>query len=468
MSAQIVQARDETAPVDRVPTPPMLFMLGLQHVLVMYIGAIAVPMIIASALKLPKESIAVLINADLFTCGIATILQSGGFWRFGVRMPVMQGVAFSAVPPILVIATSPGLGLTAVIGAVIAGGVLTMLLSPVFGRLVRFFPPIVGGSIVMVVGLSLFPVGVNWIGGGKGAPDFGAPHNLALAAFVFVMIIAINRWLKGFWSNVSVLLALAIGMIVAIPFGMVNFRGVAQAPMLDMIKPFYFGMPVFDPIAVGTIVVVMVIIMIESMGLFIATGDVVGKTLSAREMTNGLRANGLASIVGGIFNGFPYTIYSQNIGLLVVTGVKSRWVAVAAGVILCLLGLLPKLATIVASVPLPALGGAALFMFGVVTATGVKTLARVDFESGRRNLYIIASTLAISLLPTFAPALFQKLPAWIQPILHSSILLACVTSVGLNLLFNGLARSDPHAQRDVEADVDVDTDASPSMELAKH
>lgn len=369
MSAKLDPVRRQAAPVDSVPKAPLLLMLGRQHVLVMYIGAVAVPMIIASALKLPKESVAVLINADLFTCGIATILQSGGIWRFGVRMPVMQGVAFSAVPPILVIATAPGLGLTAVIGAVIAGGVITMLLSPVFGRLVRLFPPIVGGSIVMVVGLSLFPVGVNWIGGGKGSADFGAPQNLALAAFVFV----------------------------------------------------------------------------TTMGLFIATGDVVDKQLTATEMTNGLRANGLASLIGGIFNGFPYTIYSQNIGLLVVTGVKSRWVAVAAGVILCLLGLLPKLATIVASVPLPALGGAALFMFGVVTSTGVKTLARVDFETSRRNLYIVAATLAVSLLPTFSPALFARLPGAIQPILHSSILLACLTSAGLNLLFNGIPRPDSHS-----------------------
>jgi NCS2 family nucleobase:cation symporter-2 len=446
MHARSELRRPEPAPVDQVPKPGLLFMLGFQHVLVMYVGAIAVPMIIASALKLPKEAIAVLINADLFTCGIATILQSGGFWRFGVRMPVMQGVAFSALPPILVIATSPGLGLTAVIGAVIAGGLLTMLISPVFGKLVRYFPPIVGGSIVMVVGLSLFPVGVSWVGGGRGAADFGAPHNLALAAFVFTMILVINRWLKGFWSNISVLLALATGMLVAIPFGMVNFHGVEQAPMVDMVKPFYFGWPVFDPLAIATIVIVMVIIMIESMGLFLATGDVTGKHLTAANMTDGLRANGLASVIGGVFNGFPYTIYSQNIGLVVVTGVKSRWVAVAAGVILCILGLLPKLATIVASVPLPALGGAGLFMFGVVTAAGVRTLARVDFESSRRNVYIVAATLAISLLPTFSPTLFKQLPAWIQPLLHSSILLACLTSVGLNLLFNGIPRGDPHSQ----------------------
>ncbi|MEZ0602506.1 nucleobase:cation symporter-2 family protein [Paraburkholderia sp. IW21] len=458
MPAQHELARPEPAPVDQVPKPSLLFMLGFQHVLVMYVGAIAVPMIIASTLKLPKESIAVLINADLFTCGIATILQSGGFWRFGVRMPVMQGVAFSAIPPILVIATSPGLGLTAVIGAVMAGGMLTMLISPVFGKLVRFFPPIVGGSIVMVVGLSLFPVGVSWIGGGRSAPDFGAPHHLALAAFVFTMILVINRWLKGFWSNVSVLLALAAGMLVAIPFGMVNFHGVEQAPLVDMVKPFYFGWPVFDPMAIATIVVVMVIIMIESMGLFLATSDVVGKPLSAMNMADGLRANGLASVIGGIFNGFPYTIYSQNIGLLVVTGVKSRWVAVGAGVILCLLGLLPKLATVVASVPLPALGGAGIFMFGVVTAAGVRTLAKVDFESGRRNVYIVAATLALSLLPTVAPTIFKALPQWIQPFLHSSILLACVTSVGLNLLFNGIPRADPHSL----------TNEGASMGLAKH
>jgi NCS2 family nucleobase:cation symporter-2 len=233
---------------------------------------------------------------------------------------------------------------------------------------------------------------------------------------------------------------------------------VAEAPLVDMIQPFYFGMPIFDPIAVSTIVVVMVIVMIESMGLFIATGDVVDKKLTSADMTSGLRANGLASIIGGIFNGFPYTIYSHNIGLLVVTGVKSRWVAVAAGAILCLLGLLPKLATIVASVPLPALGGAALFMFGVVTSTGVKTLSRVDFETSRRNVYIVSATLAVSLLPTFAPALFARLPGAIQPILHSSILLACVTSVGLNLLFNGIPTGDPHGHAEQD----------PSLCLAKH
>ncbi|MES2010896.1 nucleobase:cation symporter-2 family protein [Cupriavidus basilensis] len=436
---------DRPAAVDQVPAPGPLVMLGFQHVLVMYVGAIAVPMIIASALKLPKEAVAVLINADLFTCGIATILQAAGFWRFGVRMPVMQGVAFSAIPPILVIATNPALGLPAVIGAVMAGGVITMLLAPVFGKLLRFFPPIVGGSIVMVVGLSLFPVGVNWVGGGRGAPDFGAPHHLALAGFVFALILVINKWLKGFWSNVSVLLALAAGMLVAIPFGMVDFHGVAEAPMVDVIHPFYFGWPVFDVVATLTIVVVMIIIMIESMGLFLAIGDVVNKPLSAGEMTDGLRANGLASVIGGALNGFPYTIYSQNIGLLVVTGVKSRWVVVAAGVILCALGLFPKLATVVASIPLPALGGAGLFMFGVVTSAGVRTLARVDFEGTRHNVYIVAATLAISLLPTFSGTLFNQLPGWLQPIMHSSILLACVMSVALNLLFNGMARADAHA-----------------------
>ena len=427
--------RTAVHPVDQVlPAGPMLA-IGLQHVLVMYAGAIAVPLIIGGALKLPKDQIAFLINADLFACGIATLIQCLGVWKFGIRLPVIMGVTFAAVGPMAAMATS-GVDITGIFGAVIGAGVFTVLVAPHFGKLVRYFPPIVTGTIIAVIGITLLRVGVTWAGGGTGNKNFGAPEYLAIVALVLAVILALNKFARGFVANIAVLLGLAAGFVAAMAAGMVNFSGVADADWFAIVYPFRFGTPTFDASAIVSLCIVMVVVMVESTGMFLALGEICERRIGPAELGRGLATDGLGTIIGGVFNTFPYTSFSQNVGLVGMTGVKSRFVVAVSGAILIAFGLFPKMGAVVASIPQPVLGGAGLCMFGMVAATGIKILARVDYGP-RHNPLIVAVSIALGMIPLVAPTFFDQLPKWLGPITHSGITLAAISAVVLNAFFNG-------------------------------
>ncbi len=422
-------------PVDRMLPLGKLLAFGLQHVLAMYAGAVAVPLIIAGAAQLTKEQTAFLINADLFTCGLATLLQTIGFWKFGIRIPVIQGVTFAAVTPMVMIAKSTGL--PAIYGAVIVAGLVTLLVAPYFSKLLRFFPPVVTGSVITVIGISLLPVGVNWAAGGVGNKNYGSLTYLAVAATVLISILLINKFFKGFIANIAVLLGLVVGLLIAIPLGLVNFAGVSAAPWLGIDTPFYFGWPAFDFGAIVSMILVMLVVMVESTGDFLAIGEIIDKPISEEDLTRGLRADGFATMLGGVLNAFPYTAFAQNVGLVGLTGVKSRWVVAASGGILVLLGLFPKLATIIASLPNAVLGGAGIAMFGIVAASGIRTLSKVNFDKNPQNTLIVAISVGIGLIPLVAPDFFKMLPGWSQTIVHSGITLGSLTAIILNAFFNG-------------------------------
>jgi uric acid transporter len=421
-------------PVDAMLPPWQMFTVALQHVLVMYAGAIAVPLIIGAALKLPKDQIAFLISADLFAVGIATLIQSVGVWKFGIRLPVMMGVTFAAVGPMVAMANA-GTGLPTILGAVMASGLFTVLVAPFFSRMLRFFPPVVTGTIITAIGITLLQVGINWAGGGRGVADFGAPRYLTIAFLVLVSIVLINRFFKGFWSNVSVLLGLIIGFALALPAGMVNISGLSDAPWFAVVYPFAFGPPVFEIGPILSLCLVMLVVMVESTGMFLALGELTDRPVGETDLTRGLRTDGIGTLIGGIFNTFPHTSISQNVGLVGMTGVRSRWVVAVAGVILLALGLLPKLATIVASIPVAVLGGAGIAMFGMVAATGIKILAKVNFEN-RNNLLIVAISLGVSMIPLVAPTFFDQFPHWTAPLTHSGITLGALCAVLLNAVLN--------------------------------
>jgi NCS2 family nucleobase:cation symporter-2 len=433
-------------PVDEVLPPARLTLLGLQHVLVMYAGAVAVPLIIGGALKLPKEQLAQLINADLFACGLATLIQAIGFWRFGIRLPVMMGVTFAAVGPMVVMAGNPELGLLGIYGAVISAGIFGILVAPLISRMLPLFPPVVTGTIITVIGISLMRVGINWAAGGNPTlpgpagpipnPTYGAPLHLGMAAFVLIFILVITRFVKGFLANIAVLTGLVVGTLVAMALGKVNFTGLQEASWVAIVRPFQFGLPKFNLVASLTMCVVMVVVMIESLGMFLALGNLTGRTISQRDLSDGLRVDGLGTLIGGIFNTFPYTSFSQNVGLVGVTGVRSRFVCAAGGVVLLLLGLLPKLAVIVASVPPFVLGGAGIVMFGMVCATGIRILGGVDFQTNRFNLFIVAISIGFGMIPIVADRFFAQMPKALSPFLHSGILLASIVAVLLNMFFN--------------------------------
>ena len=479
-------------PVDeRLPTGK-LAALGLQHVLVMYAGAVAVPLIVGRALKLSPEQVAMLISADLFVCGLVTLIQSWGATQwFGIRLPVMMGVTFAAVAPMVSMANtnSGAAGAQLIFGAIIGAGVISMLLAPVVSRLLRFFPPVVTGTIIAVIGISLMRIGINWIFGnpfGPTAPSIvnpdhvkwladaaaaasapGAilppvPKDLALvaklpnpkyadltgigiAALVLVSILLIAKYARGFIANISVLLGIMVGGVVSTAMGLMNFDKVGKAAWFDVVLPFQFGMPVFDPVLILTMTLVMIVVMIESTGMFLALGEMTDRHVDRAALTRGLRTDGLGTLIGGIFNTFPYTSFSQNVGLVAVTGVKSRFVCVAGGLILIVLGVIPKMAALVESLPTVVLGGAGLVMFGMVAATGIRILGGVDFKHNRFNSLVVAISVGIGMIPLIAPNFKQWMPHDLHPLIESGILLASLSAVLLNLFFNGASDDDSAA-----------------------
>jgi xanthine permease len=443
-------------PVDELFPAPRLTALGLQHVLVMYAGAVAVPLIIGRALKLPPEDVAFLISADLFVCGLATLCQSLGFPGVGIRLPVMMGVTFASVGPMLSMAASPEIGILGIYGSVIAAGVFGIIVAPFVSRLLPLFPPVVTGTIILVIGVSLMRVAINWAGGGPptvtrvvdGAPGafpnpaYGQLLGLGVALFTLAAILALIRWGAGFVANIAVLLGIVAGAVVSALFGLMHFEKVATASWFALITPFHFGMPQFHLVPVVTMCVVMLVVMIESLGMFLALGEMTGRKIDREDLARGLRADGVGTLLGGLFNTFPYTSFSQNVGLVGVTGVKSRWVTVAGGAVMIVLGLLPKIAALVEAIPQPVLGGAGIVMFGMVAATGARILTAVDFRGNRFNLYIVAISIGFGMIPLVSPTFFKNLPDALHPLLESGILLAAIVAVFLNLFFNGLQSAD--------------------------
>ncbi|NPU67156.1 purine permease [Bradyrhizobium sp. 83012] len=451
-------------PVDEMLPVPKLLALGLQHVLVMYAGAVAVPLIIGRALKLPPEDVAFLISADLFACGLATLVQCIGFPGVGIRLPVMMGVTFASVSPMLSMAASPDIGLLGIYGSVIAAGVFGIIVAPFISRLLPLFPPVVTGTIIMIIGISLMRVGINWAGGGlptitkvvdgvPGAfpnPNYGQLQGLGIALFVLLFILGLIKWGTGFLANVSVLLGIVAGAALATVLGVMHFDKVGAAPWGALVIPFKFGVPQFQLVPIVTMCIVMIVVMIESLGMFLALGEMTGKTVDREALSRGLRADGVGTLLGGIFNTFPYTSFSQNVGLVSVTGVRTRWVTITGGGIMLLLGLLPKMAALVEAVPQVVLGGAGLVMFGMVAATGARILANVDFKTNRFNLFIVAISVGFGLIPLVAPRFFHNLPKDLQPLLESGILLCAIVAVLLNAFFNGLG-SGKAAEADAAA-----------------
>ena len=420
--------------VDTILPFSELFPLGLQHVLAMYAGAVAVPLIIGGALGLTPQQVTFLIAADLFTCGLATFLQSFGIGNIlGVKLPVILACSFIAVSPMISIGKE--YGLTTIYGSVIVAGIMLALLAPVFGKVIRIFSPVVTGSLITVVGLSLTSVAFNSAAGGIGSKGFGDPKNIALAAFTLVIILIINKYCKGFIQAIAVLIGLIVGTIAASFMGMVNFSSVSNASWLHLVTPFYFGAPVFKLDAIITMTIVSLITAVEALGVFIAVGDIVGKPTSTKSLVKGIQGEGVAQILGGLFNSFPYSTFSQNVGLLVLSKVRTRFVCVCAGGILVTLGLIPKFAALATTIPAPVLGGATLVMFGMVAVTGMRILSTVDMNNSS-NLLIIATSVALGMGGNIAPTAFAQLPHFLKMILEEGPIAAAVTAIILNIFFN--------------------------------
>jgi xanthine permease len=409
--------------------------LGIQHVLAMYAGAILVPLIVGESLGLTSEQLTYLVAIDIFMCGVATILQLLNNRFFGIGLPVVLGCTFTAVGPMIAIGGE--FGISAIYGAILVSGLVVILISGFFGKLVRFFPPVVTGSVVTIIGVTLIPVAINNMGGGEGASDFGSLANIGLAFGTLTFIVLMYRFSSGFLRSISILVGIVIGTVVASFMGKVSFDAVTEASFFHIVQPFYFGTPTFEWSAILTMILVAIVSLVESTGVYFALGDITERKLKEKDLTKGYRAEGLAIVLGGLFNAFPYTAFSQNVGLIQMTGVKSIRVIMTAGIMLVGLGLVPKIAALTTIIPTAVLGGAMIAMFGMVIAQGIKMLGSV-LTSSPENSMIIACSVGMGLGVTVVPELFAQLPNSLQILTSNGIVAGSVTAIVLNIIFNML------------------------------
>ncbi|MGD8164987.1 nucleobase:cation symporter-2 family protein [Pantoea sp. FN0307] len=415
------------------------FAWGMQHVLTMYGGIIAPPLIIGSAAGLSATDIGLLITAALLVSGVATLLQSLGLPGFGARLPLVQGVSFASVSTLVGIASGSG-GLPVVAGAIIGSALFGLLIAPFFAHVIRFFPPLVTGTVITVIGLSLMPVAARWaMGGNTKAPDWGSPQNIGLAALTLALVLLLSKVARGGLKRLAVLVAMALGTLLAAAVGKADFSRVMSGDLFALPGVLSFGLPQFDLAAILSMVLIVLVLLTETTAGLVAIGEIVGTPVDEKRIVRGLRADMLTSALSPLFNSFPQSAFAQNIGLVAMTGIKSRFVVAAGGVILILLGLLSVLGRVIAAIPMPVLGGAGVVLFGTVAASGIRTLAKVDYKDNM-NLVIVATAIAFGTIPVVMPGFYDRFPGWVQTLLHSGISAACLVSVLLNALFNPLPK----------------------------
>ena len=415
--------------VDDNPSLAKKILFGIQHIFAAFGGIIVVPLVIASALGLDAKTTTTLISATILASGLATIIQAKGVGKVGSRVACIMGTDFTFVSPSISVGSV--LGLPGIIGATILGAFLEIILSFFIKPLMKFFPPLVTGTVVCLIGLTLLPVAIDWAAGGSGAADYGDLKNIGVAAFVLVVTLILNRSKKGIISSASILIGMVIGYIVCIPLGMVDFNEVKEASWISIPRIFEYGVT-FDFKALIAFLPAYFVTTIETVGCLKAVGESSNIEMKEEQIGAGVLADGVGSIIGGIVGSFPNTSFSQNVGVISLTKVASKYVAVMAGIILVTLGFLPKIAALVTQIPQPVLGGVGIVMFGTVAAAGIKTLSKVKLTE--RNLLIIAISIGLGLGVTFRPDFIAKLPESIKMVFSSGISLGTIAALVLNLV----------------------------------
>lgn len=415
--------------VDDNPSLSEKILFGIQHIFAAFGGIIVVPLVLSSALGFDTKTSTALISASILAAGLATIIQARGIGKIGSKVACIMGTDFTFVLPSITVGST--LGLPGIIGATILGAIFEVVLSFFIKPLMKLFPPLVTGTVVCLIGLTLLPVSIDWAAGGAGSADYGSIKNISIAMLVLIGTLLLNRYGKGMLSSASILIGMVVGYIVCIPLGLVDFSSVREASWISFPKIFEYGVT-FDLKALLAFIPAYFVTAIETVGCLKAVGEVSEVEMDDKRIGAGVLADGVGSMVGGVVGTLPNTTFSQNVGLIPLTKVASKHVAVMAGIILVLLGFLPKLAAIVNVIPQPVLGGVGIVMFGTVAAAGIKTLSKVKINE--RNLLIIATAIGLGLGVTFRPEFISQLPEGLKMIFTSGISTGTITALVLNLV----------------------------------
>ncbi|MDY3024767.1 nucleobase:cation symporter-2 family protein [Streptococcus hyovaginalis] len=415
--------------IDDKPPVGVSIVLALQHILAAFAGIIAVPLVVAGALNLSVEETSMMVSASIFVAGVTTVLQSKGLGSIGSRVSGMMGTDFTFANP--AISVGSRFGIAGIVGATIAGSLVEIVLSRFIKPLMTFFPPLITGTVVALIGITLLPVSMDWAAGGSGAKDYGSVENISIAFVIMVFTLLLNHYGKGLWSTASVFIGMIFGYILCIFLGKVDLSAVNDAAWFALPNVFHYGVT-FDLSAILSFIPAYVVSLIGTVGIMMAIGEASNTKMSSNRAANGVLADGVGSLIAGVFGAGPNTAFSQNVGLITLTKVASRHVMILAGIILAVLGVFPKLSALISIMPQPVLGGVGVIMFGLVAAQGIKTLATVKI--GDRELLIISVAFALGIGVTVRPELLVGLPTPIQMVLSSGISTGTLAALILNIV----------------------------------
>lgn len=396
--------------VEDKPPFGLSLLLASQHLLAALGGIIAVPLVLGNVLKLSTADTIILVNAALLISGIVTIIQCRGIGPIGIRLPSVMGTSFTFVAAALAIGFSES-GIAGIMGTSLVGS-LVMIIGSFFMPYIRkLFPPVVTGTVIMMIGLSLIPVAVDWFAGGQRTdPHYATPENLIMASFVLIIVVALVQWGKGIFSAAAIVIGMMIGYIVSLALGWVSFNGVKEAQLFALPQPLHFGLEFPISGIIGMSIAYLVTI-VESSGNFLALGNATKTEITGKHLRGGVLCDGLGSAFAAIMSTTPFSSFSQNIGVISLTGVASRYVVAFTGALLVLAGLFPVFGALIVSIPLPVLGGAGLMMFAMIIAAGIQMLDNI--QRSKRNGLIIAISIGCGLAVT------TRLSYWIS--FHTSL-----------------------------------------------
>ena len=413
---------------DKPPTL-MAIPLALQNIMAAFSGIVAVPIVVGQAIGAGPDQLALMISATLFASGISTLLQSRGVGPIGSRLPCIMGTDFTFVGPGIAVASK--FGLAGYYTATIVGSFTEMILSRFLEPLMRFFPPLVTGIVVTLIGLTMLPVAADWAAGGAGAENYGDPKFILLAMIVMVVIIILNQFGKGFLSSGAVLIGILVGYVVSHFMGLLDFTPVKEAAMLTLPRPLSFGWN-FQWEALLAFIPAYFVTAVETIGDLMSVAAASEHEITTEELKGGILSDGVGSFVAGIFNAGPHTSFSQNVGIIPLTGVASRFVVMISGIMLLLAGVFPKLGALVAIMPDPVLGGAGIMMFGMIAVGGLKLLQEVEFT--RRNSLVVAVSIGLGLCVVYRPEILDGLPNVISTVFSSGMTTGTITAVLMNTI----------------------------------
>ena len=414
--------------------PPFLTVLplSLQHVVAMILGCVTPAIIAGGVANLNSEEQIILIQSALLISGIATLLQVFPICKYiGSGLPVMMGASFTYIP--ILISLGSRFDLATIFGAQLVGGIVAILVGIFIKKLMFFFPPIVTGTVVLTIGLSLYPTAVNYMAGGIGTPDFSSPKNWAVAIFTLAVVLFFNYFTKGICKLASILIGIIFGYILALTLGMVSFEPVASAGWFQICMPFHFGLKL-NLTAIISMSIMYIVGSIEAIGDLTSTAvGGLDREPTDQEISSGIIGNGVASMIGAFFGGIPTATFSQNVGIVVMTKVINRFVIALGALIIILAGFIPKFASLLTTIPMSVLGGATVSVFSMIAMTGIKLITKQKLTN--RNIGVVGISVAMGIGVIQAAGCLELFPEWFKTIFgESAVVITTLSAVLLNLI----------------------------------